>query len=77
MKKIYLKLFTLSIVFVACKKEEETKGCTDPSATNYNSSATLDDGSCTYAATNNPINNINIHFMIFWYCHNFINGIQI
>ena len=26
-------------------------GCTDPNATNYNSSATIDDGSCTYTPT--------------------------
>ena len=26
-------------------------GCTDPSASNYNPSATLNDGSCTYVAT--------------------------
>ncbi|MBT6690129.1 putative S-layer protein [archaeon] len=26
-------------------------GCTDPTATNYNSAATVDDGSCTYSST--------------------------
>jgi len=28
--------------------EKETAGCTDPSSTNYNANATLDDGSCIY-----------------------------
>lgn len=30
----------------------EIAGCTDPNADNYNASATLDDGSCTYTCTN-------------------------
>lgn len=34
----------LSMSVVSCKKE----GCTDPEATNYNSKAKKDDGSCTY-----------------------------
>lgn len=48
MKKQTFTLITLSLVmglsFTSCKKE----GCTDSTATNYNSSATSDDGSCTY-----------------------------
>lgn len=34
----------LLISFSSCKK----KGCTDPTATNYDASAKVDDGSCTY-----------------------------
>lgn len=41
------KIFVLTVaatVLMACKKE----GCTDASATNYNSKAKKDDGSCTF-----------------------------
>ncbi|UTW61471.1 hypothetical protein KFE98_15850 [bacterium SCSIO 12741] len=48
---IGLALLTLQ----ACKKE----GCTDPTATNYNTDAGKDDGSCTYPSTNNTNNNNN------------------
>ncbi len=33
-----------------CQEPQENKGCTDPRANNRNSSATVDDGSCTYDA---------------------------
>ena len=46
MNKIFLLIITTSFFFLACKKEE---GCTDPTATNYNSEATLDNGECNYA----------------------------
>ncbi len=39
-----------AILFSSCRKE---KGCTDPKATNYKSSAEQDDGSCVYPTTNN------------------------
>jgi hypothetical protein len=41
-------------VFASCKK----KGCTDPTATNYNSEAEKDDESCTYPATKDLTLNI-------------------
>jgi len=45
MKKITYLFIAISIVFVSCTKEE---GCTDPVATNYNSDAENDDGSCVF-----------------------------
>lgn len=47
----------ISVTFISCKKE----GCTNPSATNYDSSAEQDDGSCvmpTSSNSNNTNNNI-------------------
>jgi hypothetical protein len=39
----------VSLVFTACKKEEEEEpGCTDSTALNYNPNATVDNGSCVY-----------------------------
>ena len=45
MKRIFLIITTISLVFTACKKEE---GCTDFAATNYNADAEINDGSCKY-----------------------------
>ena len=47
----------LIVTLYGCTDEE---GCTDPSALNYNSEATNDNGSCTYATT--MIENIKIEF---------------
>ena len=54
MKKILYLFLTVSLIFSSCKKEEEdntptaVQGCTDSDATNYNSNATSDDGTCMY-----------------------------
>ena len=45
MKRIFLVITIISLVFTACKKEE---GCTDFAATNYNADAEEDNGSCKY-----------------------------
>ena len=37
-----------SVTFTVYDCENEVLGCTDPGANNYNPSATIDDGSCTY-----------------------------
>ena len=55
MKKLIYIFLVVSFIFTACKKEDEVvtttviNGCTDATATNYNSSATNDDGTCTYS----------------------------
>ena len=45
MKRIFLVITIISLVFTSCKKEE---GCTDFAATNYNSDAEQEDGTCKY-----------------------------
>ena len=45
MKKILIALFVCSVALVGCKK----KGCMDPTATNYDSTAKQEDGSCDFA----------------------------
>ena len=45
MKKILISLFVCSVALVGCNK----KGCMDPTATNYDSTAKKDDGSCISA----------------------------
>ncbi|MEX2595345.1 MAG: imelysin family protein [Salibacteraceae bacterium] len=44
-------LLLTSLSFGSCKK----KGCTDPSASNYNDAAEMDDGSCEYEAITNQL----------------------
>jgi hypothetical protein len=54
MKKLLYTFLAVSIIFAACKKEDEVvlptviSGCTDVLAQNYNSNATVDNGFCTY-----------------------------
>jgi len=47
MKNSVVLIVVLGLAFVSCKK----KGCTDITADNYQSSATVDDGSCTYSGS--------------------------
>ena len=46
--------FTTITFITSCDKDEDVMGCTDSSATNFNASATEDDGSCTYDASTAP-----------------------
>lgn len=46
-------LVSFSVLTFACSKEE---GCTDSTATNYNSEAEKDDGSCSFPATDSSGN---------------------
>jgi hypothetical protein len=45
MKKLLLPALTVMLALASCKKE----GCTDSTATNFDSKANKDNGSCTYA----------------------------
>ena len=45
--RIGLLTLVMLFSFLQCTKEE-TKGCMDITATNYNATATVDDGSCKY-----------------------------
>jgi len=42
--------FAVNLLFFTNKTVAQIHGCTDPLATNYNPSATINDGSCIYDA---------------------------
>ena len=54
MKKTVLLIVPLLFLFLSCEDDgndgEPVNGCTDVDATNYNSDATIDDGSCEYGS---------------------------
>ena len=54
MKKTVLLIIPLLFLFLSCEDDgndgEPVNGCTDVDATNYNSDATIDDGSCEYSS---------------------------
>lgn len=44
-----LVILVFTLVFTSCKKDpEETEGCNDSTADNFNPSVTFDNGTCTY-----------------------------
>ena len=45
--KTLIAIYVMALAFMSCKKDP-VKGCKTSYATNYNSSAEEDDGSCTY-----------------------------
>ena len=49
MKKLILFMFSV-VLLGSCNKE----GCTDPTATNYNADASIDDGTCTIEGCTDP-----------------------
>ena len=49
-----LIVFTTITFITSCDKDDDVLGCTDSAATNFDASATEDDGSCTYDASTAP-----------------------
>ncbi len=47
-----MKIIKILIFFIALNAQAQKKGCTDIQAQNYDNTAIINDGSCTYAATN-------------------------
>ncbi|WP_243699497.1 T9SS C-terminal target domain-containing protein [Flavobacterium caseinilyticum] len=44
------KIFSLALLFAICTSQAQILGCIDPLSKNYNSAATVNDGSCDYAS---------------------------
>src|SRR5215217_4150572 len=51
MQKAILLICLLTGAMMTAEKGRAQVGCNDPYATNYNAAATINDGSCVYAAT--------------------------
>lgn len=51
---------TITTNFTIGSVPQPIYGCTDPTATNYNPNATIDDGSCTYPPSTKPAVTVNI-----------------
>lgn len=51
---------TITTNFTVGSVPQPIYGCTDPTATNYNPNATIDDGSCTYPPSTKPAVTVNI-----------------
>jgi hypothetical protein len=66
MKKTELLIIPLLFLFLSCEDDgndgEPVNGCTDVDATNYNSDATIDDGSCEYGSASVLGNETNISY---------------
>ncbi len=52
MKNFYSLILCCAVCIAATKSLAQVSGCTDPQANNYNASATVNNGSCTYNVTN-------------------------
>ena len=53
--KVFVILFLASLVIGSCKKkDEDTSGCTNTDAVNFNEEATIDDGSCIIRGCTDP-----------------------
>ncbi len=58
-------IFLISVLFFCVHSAHAQPGCTDPKANNYNPSATINDGSCTYNGANvSPITSKNLSSLL-------------
>lgn len=56
MKNIIISLLLVACIFTLANCKKKISGCTDATATNFNSKANEDDGSCTYKPFQGPLN---------------------